>query len=489
MTIADEMMVEQHMRANQSAWQPPDSKFMRIANNAQQGERSAPSSPYEATAAPKRAGRRRRQPGDPPIAASSAYAMYEEDHQDEAEWDVDEPTAQHSPQHSQSAKAAQHPVAPKHRSAAQSASSRSPLPESVRQAPHGSQQRAQRGTSDTPQQQPPGNGNRQLELPSFGGHGSSEGSEAVKMAGNVRAAAMSPELHQDYPPSHREQHHQPLAPQPPVPQQAGVMRRSATMIAQSAAQVAPQAAEESDTSPQSVWMQVQRVNALSDELEAALLELRSLSLATQGSEPSADFHGESIEPDQLRWDTETAVVPYVQPEMDAYVLRTRVVKLAQVQPVERGSVDLLGRRSPVYAPNYAHANPPAHALLPSPQPAFPPAVPFTALDPPHMPTGRSGSDRPQRDWFLQFIQLPTTPLRALNDALSWVVGAGLVRVGLELLRTFSPALWTPALLLLLVALAWGAYRGITVSKSKPILAYRLVLVILGLMLGGKFWTR
>ncbi len=471
MTIADEIIVEQHMRANQSTWQPPDSKLMRIANSAQQGERSASSSPYEATAAPKRTGRRRLQPGDPPIATSSVYGMYDDDRQAEADEDVHEQSAQRS----QPVKTVQHPGSPQHRPDAKSASSRSPLPESVRQPAHSPQQHTQRRTSASPER-PSGNGNRPLELPSFGGHGSVEGSEAAKMTGDVRTAAMSPELHHSHLPPHREPYRQSSA-----PQQAGATQRSATVVAQPAA-------------PQAVWMQVQRVNALSDELEMALLELQSLSLATQGSgssgsDPSADVDEDNIELGQLRWDRETAVVPYVQPEMDAYVLRTRAVKLAQVQPVQKGFMELLGRRSSAHPTSYTPPNPPDHTPLPHPQPAFPPAVPFTALDPPYIPAGRSGKERSRRDWFLRFIQLPITPLGALNDALSWVVGAGLIRIGLELLRTVSPALWTPALLLLLAALAWGVYRGITVSKAKPILAYRLVLVILGLMLGGKFWTR
>ncbi len=236
--------------------------------------------------------------------------------------------------------------------------------------------------------------------------------------------------------------------------------------------------------PQSVWMQVQRVNQLSTELEMALLELRSLSLTVQPNPSSAE--NDSTEPDQLRWEAETAIVPYVQPEMDAYVIRTRSVDLAQAQPaiVPRG-------RSSNHRASHPYPDFPVHQPIQVPQPAFPPIVPFTALDPPYpgQAARNSAPGRSRPDWLIQLLQPPTTTLGLLNDALSWVVGAGIVRVGLELLRMINPALWTPAMLVLLAVVLWGVYRGLTGIQSKPILAYRLVLIVVGLVLGGKFWTR
>lgn len=459
-TIADEIMAEQRIQSDQSVWQPPDSELMKAATSARRNAQSAPN-----TSGARRLGRRQRQPGNPPLGYSASAEFAD----DVIASEVDDRKLG-----SYNAQAINAPQPWAKETPQPSSLPRSPMPQALKSSPNSVPRSAHPYQATAKPQRSSLVQSRPIELPSF----------AERKIPPEAGAAIAQQVAMQQPSSHQ--------PTQVVRSNKGAPRQSANSLApQSPSPATPQQSSTGqpsvtagvDTeSPQSFWMQVQRVNQLSDELEAALLTLKALS--RDDHEPNAD---EGTEPHQLRWNADTAVVPYVQPELDAYVVRVRAVDLEHGQFVTQPRRQLL---SPLGSDLDSYI--PSPQASSAPQPAFPPVVPATALDPPiqkHYP-GRSSSPRRGRhDWFLRLILPPTTPLGILNDALSWIAGAVVARVGLELLQLAHPALWTVALLLMLAALVFGLYRGLLEVKSKPILAYRLVLLIVGLVFGGRLWSR
>lgn len=86
----------------------------------------------------------------------------------------------------------------------------------------------------------------------------------------------------------------------------------------------------------------------------------------------------------------------------------------------------------------------------------------------------------------QFLQMPHTSLERVKDAALWIVLAAAIRVGARLLLTQVPAL-APLLLVLMFAPAAAAvYLAICVPNAGFVSIYRLFLIMLGLLLGGRF---
>lgn len=119
---------------------------------------------------------------------------------------------------------------------------------------------------------------------------------------------------------------------------------------------------------------------------------------------------------------------------------------------------------------------------------------------PRRPTGRSHAPRssasfssatvsPIRRYGLklrQFLQMPHTSLDRVKDAALWIVLAAAIRVGAKLLLIQVPAL-APVLLVLMFAPAAAAvYLAMCVPKAGFVSIYRLFLIMLGLLLGGRF---
>ena len=86
----------------------------------------------------------------------------------------------------------------------------------------------------------------------------------------------------------------------------------------------------------------------------------------------------------------------------------------------------------------------------------------------------------------QFLQMPHTSLHRVRDAVLWIVLAAAIRVGARLLLIQVPAL-APVLLVLMFAPAAAAvYLAMCVPKAGFVSIYRLFLIMLGLLLGGRF---
>ena len=66
-----------------------------------------------------------------------------------------------------------------------------------------------------------------------------------------------------------------------------------------------------------------------------------------------------------------------------------------------------------------------------------------------------------------------------------LVGAIVTRILLDTLLAISPGLWLPAIAIMVTPSAIAMYRRPLTSESGLVWGYRLVLVLLGLLIGGR----
>ncbi|WP_421659351.1 hypothetical protein [Leptothermofonsia sp. ETS-13] len=85
------------------------------------------------------------------------------------------------------------------------------------------------------------------------------------------------------------------------------------------------------------------------------------------------------------------------------------------------------------------------------------------------------------------FQVPQKPIDKLGDAVLWIVLSAVVRVGFQfLMMTYSA--YSPLIIgLMLAPAALAVYLAIFAPKAEPVSVYRLFLIMLGLLLGGKLF--
>lgn len=86
----------------------------------------------------------------------------------------------------------------------------------------------------------------------------------------------------------------------------------------------------------------------------------------------------------------------------------------------------------------------------------------------------SGTDRPHSSNF------------TLMDASIWCIGAIIGRLILNQILRLYPAFWTPIALVLIAGIIFSLYRAIFSPRPNPVLGYRTLMLILGLLIGGRF---
>jgi len=86
----------------------------------------------------------------------------------------------------------------------------------------------------------------------------------------------------------------------------------------------------------------------------------------------------------------------------------------------------------------------------------------------------------------QLLQIPQKPMDRLGDATLWIVLAIATRIGLRLLTGILPAFTPLVFLLMFVPAALAIYLAGFVPKAGAVSSYRLFLITLGLLIGGKF---
>lgn len=90
-----------------------------------------------------------------------------------------------------------------------------------------------------------------------------------------------------------------------------------------------------------------------------------------------------------------------------------------------------------------------------------------------------------RRWVRASMQLPVGMPALVSDAAVWVAIAASLRVGLQTLIQTYPVLWLPVVALVAGAAMLTTYQAVFNSAVGSVWGYRLLLVVIGLLLGGR----
>jgi hypothetical protein len=80
---------------------------------------------------------------------------------------------------------------------------------------------------------------------------------------------------------------------------------------------------------------------------------------------------------------------------------------------------------------------------------------------------------------------PTRRMSLLKQSLLFLVGGIVGRVVLDFFVALVPALWMPALIVMVLPGAIAIYQATKTPQSGFIWGYRLVLILMGLLIGGR----
>lgn len=83
-------------------------------------------------------------------------------------------------------------------------------------------------------------------------------------------------------------------------------------------------------------------------------------------------------------------------------------------------------------------------------------------------------------------QRPRSSHFTLVDGAIWCIGSVIVRILLNQIFQIYPALWTPVAIIFIVAIGISLYSSIFSPRPDPVLGYRTLMTLVGLLIGGRF---
>jgi hypothetical protein len=238
--------------------------------------------------------------------------------------------------------------------------------------------------------------------------------------------------------------------------------------------------------------QAERVNQLSTAQEAALLELKAIAEQVERDRKTlaqSDFEGdddlEGFDEDIPTWECLETIVPLVERDQTGtFVVTTRSIDLFRAE---------------------------REALLTAQTLRYRLTEPASQSHTPQQPTRHSVAKRNSDfslkeeliDWGQPLLRKisalirgrrhrrttlrrhQSAPTLTVQDAAIWIIGAIVARKGLDLLLAAVPGLWLPVVGLIGVAAAIAIYRTTFTPEFGFTWGYRLFLVMLGLLVGGR----
>jgi len=239
--------------------------------------------------------------------------------------------------------------------------------------------------------------------------------------------------------------------------------------------------------------QAQRINALSIAQEAAMLELKAIAERLErdwrASEITQQPHlgGEDV---PLICQYLTTAVPHIEKDKDgSYVLTLRDIDLFRAEreatfnahKLRQGTPQPLSRNKTRHPHSHRHSSSGIHSqiesfsqLLRKSLGGVVRSLTLPKSHPPSLKTARS-----------QAAHASELPDFSMQDAILWVLGAIVVRVGLDLLLIAHPGLWLPVVGLIVTPAAIAVYQATVAPQSGFVWGYRLLLIMIGLLIGGR----
>ncbi|MGG6297852.1 hypothetical protein ACQ4M4_25955 [Leptolyngbya sp. AN02str] len=228
---------------------------------------------------------------------------------------------------------------------------------------------------------------------------------------------------------------------------------------------------------QQLEAKAQHINHLSAEQEATMLELKAIAQRLERDLQHADLRDNPLGQRDLSTicEYETSQVLHVEPDAaGGWVVTTRDVDLFKLEREAEMMASTLRRRaSSRHSYDWTHAVVSVQHWLKQ----------LTALIPQRRPASLRGN-RPTVRAAAKAVT--AQPPMSLPVAAAWVVGATIARVVIDGLLASFPVLWVPAVMLVVTPAAIAAYRTTVAPETSMIWGYRLFMIMVGLLLGGRF---
>ena len=218
---------------------------------------------------------------------------------------------------------------------------------------------------------------------------------------------------------------------------------------------------------QHLEQELRQLKTQADQINQQSIEIQSEMQALRTIAHTAHPQSAAKQPNSsLGQSTELNIPPFL---LDRRIAKTNSVTAS----LDNGPVKQAPADPPIVTPSvpsvHSSETPPRFLTAPRPKTAAP-----------RRRTLRSGWRRLQ-----PWLHLPPTRGAIVADAALWVAAATGLRIGLTLLTKSLPFFNGPIVLLLFVPAVLASYLAFCVPKSSPVLIYRLLLLTLGLLLGGK----
>ncbi|PSB17733.1 hypothetical protein C7B65_17645 [Phormidesmis priestleyi ULC007] len=212
--------------------------------------------------------------------------------------------------------------------------------------------------------------------------------------------------------------------------------------------------------------QADQINQQSIEIQSEMQELRTIAHTAHPQAPAVTKQTPS--PPASGQSAELNIPPFLR---DRRASKTEPVAAATPSNDSTviASADQLVAMQPKIASTNSSETPPRFSTSPRPQMAVP----------------RRRTLRYYWKRLQPRLQLPQRPGVIALDAVIWTLTATGLRIGLTLLTKSLPFLNLPIFLLLFCPAVLAGYLAFCVPKSSPVLIYRLLLLTLGLLIGGK----
>lgn len=179
-------------------------------------------------------------------------------------------------------------------------------------------------------------------------------------------------------------------------------------------------------------------------------------------------------------------IPIVRRDGNGYLdLRYRMVDFRRAEHDANSNAEQLRSRSQLFK----YAAQPAHNQQRSQfeNTHYPERAPQNLLD--DLRGLYTVSSQAMAKWLRQSRPSTSRPRSSqftLVDSAIWCVGAAIARIILNQIFQFYPALWTPVAVILIVGIVISLYSSIFGPRPNPALGYRTLLIIVGLLVGGRF---
>jgi hypothetical protein len=239
---------------------------------------------------------------------------------------------------------------------------------------------------------------------------------------------------------------------------------------------------------QQLEAKAEQVNHLSTQQEAALLEIKAIAQQLERDWHSTQSAGRPL---SKQWDATlanlqadlthnlNAQVPYVERDASgAWVVTSRGIDLFRAERESEQMAEVLRRRQRPSRP--APGDRVVQAVLALGrwiQPLVSSTGSTTAE--PRLPRRRMSAARPSR------AAVADRPPMSMVTAALWIGGAAIARLAIDAVLLSFPSFWVPAVALIVAPAAIAAYRTTVNPESSILWGYRLFMIMVGLLLGGR----